>query len=73
MRCQHYVQLLLMCTSFKKEFNVEEEWNQQMNIIIIFLGKNLVDLLDILLSLEHTSPSSYFNEINHFYQLVNLI
>lgn len=27
-----------MCTSFKKEFNVEEERNQQMNIIIIFLG-----------------------------------
>lgn len=39
MQCQHYVQLLLMCTSFKKEFNVEEEWNQQMNIIIIFLGE----------------------------------
>lgn len=63
MRCQHYIPLLLMCTSFKKEFNVEEERNHQMNIIIIFLVE---DPLDIELGLEHTCHSVYFREIHNF-------
>lgn len=51
MRCQHYIPLLLMCTSFKKEFNVEEERNHQMNIIIIFLGEEPCRLIGQLVDL----------------------
>lgn len=54
-----------MCTSFQRDFNVEEA-NIQMFIIIFCWGKmkcDLVDLLDILLGL-HTSQSGCFWEIN---------
>lgn len=61
---QHYNQLLLVCSSFQRDFYVEEG-NNQMYIFIICWEKmkcDLVDLLDILLGLEHTSQSGYFKK-----------